>query len=71
MFGFVFIDAPCPDPITASRVEIYGTLAVNGALHAGTGAMQLQHIQHADPRMTRLDLPFLRAVPVPGSWRDF
>jgi hypothetical protein len=33
--------------------------------------MQLNNIQVADNRQTRLDFPILRSVQVPGTWKDF
>ncbi len=69
--GLVLIESDCPDPLAAVGVEITGTLAVDGALNTGNARLRLKHIQVADPARSRLALPALRGVRVPGSWRDF
>lgn len=71
IFGIVFINASCPDPIADVRLEIFGSLVVNGDLNAGSADLQLNHIQVADNSLTLLNFPVLRSVKVPGSWRDF
>jgi hypothetical protein len=71
IFGFVFIDAACPEPLADKRVEIIGTLLVNGDINTGPALLSLQHISNADSRQTRLSLPVIRTVRVPGDWRDF
>lgn len=69
--GVVFIDAACPEPLTDAGLEITGTLIVNGTLDAGSSRLRLKHIQVDDPAQMRLELPILRLVKVPGSWRDY
>jgi hypothetical protein len=69
--GVVFVDAPCPEPMGDAGLEIIGSLVVNGDLNPGATRLRLQHIQVADPGQTRLALPVLRVVRIPGSWRDF
>jgi len=71
IFGVVFIDNSCSDPIADVRMEIFGSLIVNGDLNAGTANLQLNHIQIADDNLMQLEFPILRSVKVPGSWRDF
>lgn len=71
IFGFVFIDATCPEPLADKRIEITGTLLVNGAINTGHALIRLQHVGNADSRLTRLSLPVLRTVRLPGDWRDF
>jgi hypothetical protein len=69
--GVVFIDAACNTPLAASSLDIIGSLVVNGGLDAGSANLRLRHIQVADATQRRLALPVLRAVRIPGSWRDF
>jgi hypothetical protein len=71
IFGMVFIDAACDTPPATSTLEIIGSLVVNGAVNTARARVQLSHIQVADPTRRRLALPVLRAVRIPGSWRDF
>jgi hypothetical protein len=69
--GFVFIDSTCPDPLADTSLEITGTLAINGDAATGTSSIRLYHIQTVDNRQTRLSFPVLRAVKIPGTWKDF
>lgn len=69
--GLVFIDTDCPLPIGDTSLAIYGSLVVNGNLNVLPMDLQLNHIQQADKRLTNLEFPALRSVPVPGSWKDF
>ncbi|VAW75287.1 hypothetical protein MNBD_GAMMA13-366 [hydrothermal vent metagenome] len=71
IFGVVFVDSSCTDPIAEIRLEIVGALAINGNLNAGSADVFLNHIQLADDSLSVLNLPVLRSVKVPGSWRDF
>jgi len=71
LFGLVFIDADCAEPVAAHSLEVFGTLIVNGNLNAGDTRLRLSHIQRADSRQTRLRFPLLRSIPVPGTWKDF
>lgn len=71
IFGIVFIDAACDTPLATSTLEIIGSLVVNGAVNAAHAHVQLSHIQVADHTRRQLALPVLRAVRIPGSWRDF
>jgi len=71
IFGVVFVDAGCNAPLATSSLEITGSLVVNGAVDTGGARLRLNHIQTADPAQTRLALPVLRTVKIPGSWRDF
>lgn len=69
--GLVFIESACNLPLTQGGLDVTGSLIVTGALDAGHGHVQLNHVQTADPGLRRLALPVLRIVAVPGSWRDF
>ncbi|HHJ15921.1 MAG TPA: hypothetical protein ENJ80_04405 [Gammaproteobacteria bacterium] len=69
--GVIFIDAGCTRPVATYNFTVFGTLVVNGNLDIGNTGIALNHIQVADPQLTRLDFPVLRAVRIPGSWRDF
>ena len=69
--GLVFIDAACPQPLADRWLEIAGSLVINGDLALDAARVDLQHIQAVDPGRTRLALPVLRLVAVPGSWKDF
>jgi hypothetical protein len=71
LHGLVFIDSGCRQAIAGYGVAIFGSLVVNGGLNIRNSELNLNHIQSADPLQTRLRLPILRSVPVPGSWRDF
>jgi hypothetical protein len=71
LYGIVYIDSPCPQPVTDYGLEVFGSLIVNGSLSVQGSQMQLNHIQIADQQYARLDLPILRSVRVPGSWKDF
>jgi len=71
LYGVVFIDTDCPEPIAAYGFEVFGTLIINGNLNTGDSKLRLNHIQHADAQQTRLRFPVLRSVRVPGSWKDF
>jgi len=71
LYGVVFIDSSCPDPIAGRNVSITGSLVVNGDLNITDSSMQLNNIQVMDSLQTRLDFPILRSVQVPGTWRDF
>lgn len=71
IFGVVYIDSACHWPLNEAGLEITGSLIVNGDINPGSGLLQLNHIQVADPARVRLALPVLRLVKVPGSWRDF
>ncbi|MCO6413921.1 MAG: hypothetical protein J5I92_14365, partial [Thiogranum sp.] len=71
IYGIVFIDGECADPVASGVLEIYGSLIVNGSLNGGDGNLRLSHIHVADSQQSRLSYPVLRTVPVPGSWRDF
>ena len=71
LFGVVFIDTDCAEPVAAHSLEVFGTLIVNGNLNAGDTRLRLSHIQRADSQQTRLQFPLLRTIPIPGSWKDF
>jgi len=71
IFGVVFIDAACPEPLAESRLEVIGTLVINGNANSGHASIELQHIQNADRLQTRLAFPTIRVVRMPGSWKDF
>ncbi len=71
IYGVVFIDAPCRNPLVQASLDIYGTLVVNGNLNIGPGNLRLANIQLEDNRQTALWFPTLRYVRVPGTWRDF
>lgn len=71
IYGVVFIDSPCLDPLTLASLDITGTLVVNGDINPGPGQLRLANIQLEDPEQTALQFPALRLVRVPGSWRDF
>jgi len=71
IFGVVFIDAACPEPLADGWLEITGTLAINGNANSGHARIELQHIRNADRPQTRLSLPAIRVVRIPGSWKDF
>ncbi len=71
IYGIVFIDKSCKDPIANVRFEIFGSLVVNGNFNASGADLHFNHIQVADDRLTLLNFPVLRSVKVPGSWRDF
>jgi len=71
IYGVVFIESVCPDPIASYNLSIIGSLVVNGDLNIADSGMQLNNIQIADNRQKRLDFPILRSVPVPGTWKDF
>ena len=71
LFGLVFIDTDCTEPVAAHSLEVFGTLIVNGNLNAGDTRLRLSHIQRADSRQTRLRFPLLRSIPIPGTWKDF
>jgi hypothetical protein len=71
LHGLVFIDSDCRQAIAAYGLAIFGSLVVNGGLNLSNSELNLNHIQSADPLQTRLRLPVLRSVRVPGSWRDF
>jgi Tfp pilus assembly protein PilX len=71
LYGVVFIDTDCPEPIAGYGFAVFGSLIVNGKLNVWNTKLQLNHIQLADRRQTRLHFPLLRSVRVPGSWKDF
>ncbi len=71
IYGIVFIESGCSNPIAGYNVSIIGSLVVNGNLNITDSSMQLNNIQVVDNRQTRLDFPILRSVPVPGTWKDF
>ena len=71
IFGVVFIDSTCPQPLASRSLAIVGNLAINGNATTGHASVQLNHIQTADPQQSRLSLPVLKAAKVPGSWKDF
>jgi hypothetical protein len=71
LYGVVFIDTDCPEPIADTGFEVFGTLIINGNLNTGDTKLRLNHIQLADTQQTRLHFPVLRSVPVPGTWKDF
>ena len=71
LYGVVFIDTDCPEPIADTGFEVFGTLVINGNLNTGDTKLRLNHIQLADAQQTRLQFPVLRSVPVPGTWKDF
>jgi len=71
LYGVVFIDTDCPEPIADTGFEVFGTLIINGNLNTGDTKLRLNHIQLADRQQTRLQFPLLRGVPVAGTWRDF
>jgi hypothetical protein len=71
--GIVYMEraANCTQPLAVTRLQVSGSLIVSGPVDTGSAELQLNHIQNEDTRMTRLAFPALRAVPVPGTWRDF
>lgn len=69
--GFVFIDSACHQPLASTTLGIVGTVAINGTAHTGHAHVQLNHIQTADNQQTRLALPVIKVVKIPGSWKDF
>jgi hypothetical protein len=71
IYGIVCIDSNCPDPIASYNISIIGSLVVNGGLNIANSNIQLNNIQVADNRQSRLDFPILRSVQVPGTWKDF
>ena len=71
IFGVVFIDTACPQPLASMTLEVVGNLVINGATNAGHATTQLSHIQTADKRQTRLSLPAIKVVKIPGTWKDF
>jgi len=71
IYGVIFIDTDCPDPVNRQNFEIFGTLIVNGSLNITDADIQFNHIQVEDSRKSRLHFPILRSVRVPGSWKDF
>ncbi len=71
IYGVVFVDSSCPDPVAGHNVSITGSLVVNGDLNITDSSMQLNNIQVMDSLQTRLDFPILRSVQVPGTWKDF
>ncbi|MGB5298557.1 MAG: hypothetical protein WBM52_20070 [Thiogranum sp.] len=71
LYGVVFVDTDCPEPIADYGFEVFGTLIINGDLNTGDTKLRLNHIQLADTQQTRLQFPVLRSVPVPGTWKDF
>lgn len=71
IYGIVFIDGECADPLAGGILEIHGSLIINGSLNPGDANLKLNHIQIADSQQLRLNYPVLRSIPVPGSWRDF
>jgi hypothetical protein len=71
IYGVVFIDADCSEPVASQTFELHGSLMVDGNLNAAGALLRLNHIQVADARATRLRFPVLRSVAVPGSWSDF
>ena len=71
IYGVVFIDADCDEPIASKTFELHGSLMINGNLNAAGALLRLNHIQVADPRLTWLRFPVLRNIAVPGSWSDF
>jgi len=71
IYGVVFIDADCNEPIASQTFELHGSLMINGNLNTSGALLRLNHIQVADARQTRLRFPVLRSIAVPGSWSDF
>jgi hypothetical protein len=71
IYGVVFIDADCNQPIASQTFELHGSLMINGTLNTSGALLRLNHIQVADARQTRLRFPVLRSITVPGSWSDF
>jgi len=71
LYGVVFIDTDCPEPIADYSFEVFGTLIINGNLNTANTKLRLNHIQLADRQQTRLQFPVLRSAPVPGTWKDF
>lgn len=71
IYGVVFIDTSCTNPLTLASLDIYGTLIINGNLNIGPGVLRLANIQLEDPELTALWFPTLRHIRIPGTWRDF
>ena len=71
IYGVIFIDTGCNKPVAVYNFTVFGAFIVNGNLDIRNTDIELNHIQVADRRKTRLDFPVLRGVRVPGSWRDF
>ncbi len=71
IYGIVFVDSSCPDPIASVGFEIFGSFVINGDFNASGADIHLNHIQIADDNLTSLNFPVLRSVRIPGSWRDF
>ena len=71
IYGVIFIDTECNEPVAGYNFTVFGMLVVNGSLNPGNADINLNHIQIADILQSRLDFPILRGVRVPGTWRDF
>jgi hypothetical protein len=71
IFGVVFIDTACAQPLASTRLELVGTLVINGNANSGHASVQLNHIQAADRQQSQLSLPTVKVVKIPGSWKDF
>jgi len=71
IYGFVFIEAPCPGPIAANRLDIYGALVIRDRPALAGGHLRLAHLQTLRPEQPGYSFPVLRNIRVPGSWRDF
>ncbi|VAW80024.1 hypothetical protein MNBD_GAMMA15-755 [hydrothermal vent metagenome] len=71
IYGVVFIDVACTNPLTLASLDIYGTLIIKGNLNIGPGSLRLANIQLEDAEQTALWFPTLRHIRVPGTWRDF
>ncbi len=71
IYGFVFVEAPCDAPLSAGRLEIFGTLAIAGHGRPEGGDIRLGSLQSVPGATAWPDFPPLKTVRVPGSWRDF
>jgi len=71
IYGVVFIESPCDSPLAENRLEINGTLIINGPAPLAGGNIQLANLQTLDPAHPWFAFPVLRNIRIPGSWRDF
>ncbi len=69
--GFVFIESPCDSPLASRRLDINGTLAINGSAQLADSDIRLTSLQTLDPARPWFNFPVLHNIRVPGSWKDF
>ncbi len=70
VYGVVFIESPCKAPLAENRLEINGTLIIDGPAPLA-GNIRLANLQTLDPAHPWFTFPVLHNIRVPGSWRDF